>query len=95
MDVSEFKKQPVMGIVRGVEARQVEPLIEAVLASGLKAIEITMNTQGAAGIIRKARSIAKDRLSLGAGTVLDMESLKQALDAGATFIVMPTLASEP
>jgi len=94
MKVAEFKKQPLMGIVRGVESEQIEPLIEAVISSGLKTIEIAMNTQGAASLIRKAKKIAQERLMLGAGTVLDTESLKQALDSGATFIVMPVLISE-
>lgn len=94
MDASEFKKQPIMGIVRGVEPEQIEPLIEAVISSGLKTLEITMNTPFAAQIISRARKTAKDSLVLGAGTVLDMESLKQALDSGATFIVMPVLIKE-
>ncbi len=91
MDVFEFKKQPVMGIVRGVELEQMEPLIEAVISAGLKTLEITMNTKGAAGLISRAKKIAKHRLVLGAGTVLDLNSLKQAEDSGATFIVMPVL----
>jgi 2-dehydro-3-deoxyphosphogluconate aldolase/(4S)-4-hydroxy-2-oxoglutarate aldolase len=80
-----------MGIVRGLELEQVEPLIDAVISSGLETLEITMNTEGAAQLIRKAGKIAQKRLMLGAGTVLDMESLNAALDAGATFIVMPVL----
>ena len=91
MDVNAFKKQPLMGIVRGIESEQVEPLIEAVASSGLKTLEITMNTERAAELIRRARKVSQARIVLGAGTVLDMESLKSALDAGATFIVMPVL----
>ena len=91
MDVAKFKEKPVMGILRGIELDQVEPLIQAVISSGLKAIEITMNTPNAAELIRAARKFAKAELMLGAGTVLDMEGLKLALDSGATFIVMPAL----
>jgi 2-dehydro-3-deoxyphosphogluconate aldolase / (4S)-4-hydroxy-2-oxoglutarate aldolase len=94
LNVAQFKKQPVLGIVRGVKQEQVEPLIEAVIASGLKTLEITMNTPGAAQIIRKAGKSAQKRLTLGAGTVLDKESLKSALDAGATFVVMPVLIKD-
>lgn len=83
-----------MGIVRGVESEQMEPLIDAVIAAGLETLEITMNTQGAASLIQKARKIAQGRLMLGAGTVLDTDSLKQALNSGATFIVMPVLVRE-
>jgi 2-dehydro-3-deoxyphosphogluconate aldolase/(4S)-4-hydroxy-2-oxoglutarate aldolase len=94
MDVPEFKKQPVLGIVRGVELAQIEPLIAAVISSGLKTLEITMNTKHAARLIQKAKKAAKNKLVLGAGTVLDMRSLKNALDAGATFIVMPVLVRD-
>ena len=89
MNIDDFKRQPVMGIVRGLEPEQVEPLIEAVIASGLKTLEITMNTEGAAKLIRQAKKIAKDKLTLGAGTVLKMKSLKEAIKNGATFIVTP------
>ncbi len=94
MEVRQFRKQPIMGIVRGIELGQVGPMVEAVVASGLKTLEITMNTEDAARIIRKARKVAEKRLVLGAGTVLDMDSLKLALDCGATFIVMPVLIQE-
>lgn len=91
MDVAKFRKLPILGILRGIEAGALEPLIETIEAAGLKTIEITMNTAGAAGLIRKACALCKKRLTIGAGTVLDMKSLKTALDAGATFIVMPVL----
>lgn len=94
MDVAQFKQKPVMGIVRGVELGQIEPLMEAVITGGLETLEITMNTPNAAQLIRTAKKIAQKRLVLGAGTVLDMDSLKQALDCGATFIVMPVLIKD-
>ena len=83
-----------MGIVRGVKLGQIEPLIETVIASGLKTLEITMNTPGAGQLILEANKISQNRLALGAGTVLDMDSLRLALDSGATFIVMPVLAKD-
>ena len=94
MNVAEFRKQPVLGIVRGVTAGQIGPLIETVMESGLKTLEIAMNTEGAPELISRAKKIAANKLTLGAGTVLNTESLKAALDAGATFIVMPVLARE-
>ena len=94
MVVAEFKKQPIMGILRGAKLAQIEPLIDAVISSGLKTLEITMNSKDAQQLIRKARKIAQKRLVLGAGTVLDLDSLKQALDSGATFIVMPVFIQD-
>lgn len=94
MDVARFRKKPVMGILRGIELDVVEPLVETVLDSGLETIEITMNTKDAPKLIRHAVKAAKKRLMIGAGTVLNKESLTQALDAGATFIVMPVLVTD-
>ena len=94
MDVRRFKKLPVMGILRGVELDLLEPLIETVISCGLETIEITMNTENAAELIRKAVTLSGKRLMIGAGTVLNTGSLKSALDSGATFIVMPAFVKE-
>ncbi|MCP4614229.1 MAG: bifunctional 4-hydroxy-2-oxoglutarate aldolase/2-dehydro-3-deoxy-phosphogluconate aldolase [Planctomycetes bacterium] len=94
MDISQFKKLPIMGILRGVESDIIEPLTETIVSSGLRTIEITMNTPGAPNLIRQMSKVADGRLTIGAGTVLTMDDLQQALDAGATFIVLPTLVPE-
>ena len=94
MDVKQFKKLPIIGILRGIEESIIGPLIEAISSSGLKTIEITMNTKGAGALIRKAVRLSGKRLTIGAGTVVDKETLSIALDSGATFIVMPVLVDE-
>ncbi|MCX5714526.1 MAG: bifunctional 4-hydroxy-2-oxoglutarate aldolase/2-dehydro-3-deoxy-phosphogluconate aldolase [Candidatus Omnitrophica bacterium] len=94
MDIGEFKKQPLLGILRGIELSMAEPLVSAIIDSGLKTIEIAMNTRGAADIIRKVVKLSRKRLVVGAGTVLDMASLKSALSAGASFMVMPVLVKD-
>ena len=94
MNVADFKKQPVLGILRGVKVKELQPLIEAVIASGLKTLEITMNTNEAAKLIRQTKKITKSKLTLGAGTVLNKKDLKQALDNGASFIVTPVFIKD-
>jgi len=94
MDVEQFKKFPLLGILRGIEQDSVEPLVDAIIACGLETIEITMNTAGAPGLIKSAVKAANKKLTIGAGTVLSMQSLKSALSAGASFIVMPVLVPE-
>ena len=91
MDVHGFKELPLLGILRGIEADVIEPLAEAVISSGLINIEITMNTYSAPDLIRQMVRCSAGRLTVGAGTVLSMEGLNSALDAGATFIVLPVL----
>ncbi|MDD5496085.1 MAG: bifunctional 4-hydroxy-2-oxoglutarate aldolase/2-dehydro-3-deoxy-phosphogluconate aldolase [Candidatus Omnitrophica bacterium] len=94
MDINSFKRLPLLGILRGVNTDSIEPLMEAIISARLETIEITMNTEGASQLIKKAVKTSGPRLTIGAGTVLDMRSLKSALDAGATFIVMPVVINE-
>jgi len=94
MDVARFKNLPVMGILRGIEQMAIEPLINIIVASGMQTIEIAMNTTNAACLIKKAVKLARGKLTIGAGTILNLESLKTAQDAGATFVVMPTFVKE-
>ena len=91
MDLDRFRELPLMGILRGVQAESIEPVIEMAISSGLQTIEITMNTPGAPDLIRRAVKSAQGRLMIGAGTVVTSEHMKVALDAGARFIVSPTL----
>ncbi len=94
MDVNKFREFPLLGILRGIEADMMEPLVETVVSAGLQTIEITMNTDGAPDLIRMMVRAADNRLVVGAGTVLTMEDLHLALDAGATFIVLPVLVHD-
>ena len=94
MDINQFKQLPIMGILRGIEHDIVEPLTETIISSGLRTIEITMNTPGAPDLIRQMTNSADGQLTIGAGTVLTMDDLLGALDAGATFIVQPVLVLE-
>jgi 2-dehydro-3-deoxyphosphogluconate aldolase/(4S)-4-hydroxy-2-oxoglutarate aldolase len=94
MDIDLFKQNPYMGILRGIKAPQVAPLVQTVLRTKLKAIEITMNTADAPALIERMCQEAAGRLMIGAGTVLSLSDLEAALNAGATFIVSPTLIPE-
>lgn len=94
MDLVDFKRKPILGILRGAEADIIEPLVEAVISAGLGTLEITMNTAHASELIRKAKKVCGKRLTLGAGTVITMQDLKSALQSGASFIVMPVLVKD-
>lgn len=94
MDINKFREIPIIGILRGVQEKTIEPLTESIISSGLKTVEITMNTPHAAKLIQKMAKVARNRLTIGAGTVLTREDLHAALDAGATFIVLPVLVEE-
>jgi 2-dehydro-3-deoxyphosphogluconate aldolase/(4S)-4-hydroxy-2-oxoglutarate aldolase len=69
------------------DVRQAEPLAEALLAGDLPCAEITFRTSAAPEVIKRF-SHFRD-ICLGAGTVLTVDQVKAAVDAGATFIVSP------
>jgi 2-dehydro-3-deoxyphosphogluconate aldolase / (4S)-4-hydroxy-2-oxoglutarate aldolase len=94
MDIAKFKKKPIVGILRGAKDDIIAPLTGTVISAGLETIEITMNTDNAHNLIRAMVKEAGSCLTVGAGTVLTMGELHSALDAGATFIVMPVLFRE-
>ncbi|MFH1190499.1 MAG: bifunctional 4-hydroxy-2-oxoglutarate aldolase/2-dehydro-3-deoxy-phosphogluconate aldolase [Candidatus Omnitrophota bacterium] len=94
MDIARFKRRPVMGILRAFGHVPAEELMEAVVSSGLESIEIAMNSDSAASIIERSAKASRGRLMIGAGTVLSVDMLKLALDAGATFIVSPVLIND-
>jgi len=89
-----FRGVPLLGILRGIEYRHLDPVLDVAVKSGLKAIEITMNTDNAPKLIQKAVKISRGKVTVGAGTVLSTKDLKVALNSGAGFIVMPVLVEE-
>src|SRR6516225_5248313 len=86
-----FQELPVVGILRGLPAHSIRPIVEAAREGGLRNLEITMNTPGAAEQIRAACEMAGGSVNVGAGTVTDLRLLEEALAAGASFIVTPTI----
>lgn len=94
MDIGRFKKLPILGILRSGANTPVEDLVETVISSGLETIEIAMNSVDAANLIRRAVKAAGSRLMIGAGTVLTADILHQALNAGASFVVMPAFIED-
>lgn len=91
MDLTRFRQKPLLGILRGITPEDLDPLFEAIALSGLQTVEITMNTPGAAALLRTAVKRYGQSLMIGAGTVIHMKDLHVALKAGATFIVSPVV----
>jgi 2-dehydro-3-deoxyphosphogluconate aldolase/(4S)-4-hydroxy-2-oxoglutarate aldolase len=77
-------------VIRANSADEAHGIVDAVKAAGVNVIEITMTVPGAIEIMREVAA-ASDDVLLGAGTVLDPETARLAILAGAKFIVTPTL----
>ncbi|MEE8319013.1 MAG: bifunctional 2-keto-4-hydroxyglutarate aldolase/2-keto-3-deoxy-6-phosphogluconate aldolase [Dehalococcoidales bacterium] len=81
----------VVAIVRVESARQAMEVCGAIARGGIKPIEVTMTVPGAIDVIKEFKSAMKDEVLVGAGTVLDPETARAVILAGAEFIVTPTL----
>jgi 2-dehydro-3-deoxyphosphogluconate aldolase/(4S)-4-hydroxy-2-oxoglutarate aldolase len=89
--VEMMRKSGVIAIMRAKASDQLLAAAEAVLAGGVNAIEVTLTTPGALQVIGQAVTTFGSDVLFGAGTVLDPESARAAILAGAQFIVSPTL----
>jgi len=93
-DAKLFARMPLIGILRGQSTSSIEPLVQALADGGFTALEITMNTPGAADQIRTAINKARGRVAIGAGTVTSLTELEEAVTVGASFIVTPIVVPE-
>ncbi len=92
--ISKLKNPGIIAVIRARSAEQVPAVCEALLAGGVNALEITMSTPNAIAAIRDARARFGDRALIGVGTVLDADTCRAALTAGAQFVVTPVLRPE-
>ncbi|RTE54057.1 bifunctional 4-hydroxy-2-oxoglutarate aldolase/2-dehydro-3-deoxy-phosphogluconate aldolase [Arenibacter aquaticus] len=88
--VKKIKKEKIVAIVRLKEQLEVPTLLKSLISGGLKVLEITSNTPGFCDEITSARSLYSDRdILIGAGTVTNASIAKNAIQAGAQFLVTP------
>jgi 2-dehydro-3-deoxyphosphogluconate aldolase/(4S)-4-hydroxy-2-oxoglutarate aldolase len=93
-DLAHMLKSGVVAVVRMNEAMSLRRAAEAVVAGGIGSFEVTFTTPGAIDAVRDLASAKIPGCLIGAGTVLDAKTANQAIDAGARFIVSPTLEPE-
>ncbi|MEM9883676.1 MAG: bifunctional 4-hydroxy-2-oxoglutarate aldolase/2-dehydro-3-deoxy-phosphogluconate aldolase [Planctomycetota bacterium] len=83
-----------IGLVAIIRARSSGGLLDTCAAladGGVTVVEVTMTTPGALDAIAAARTQLGDRVLVGVGSVLDAETAKLAVEAGARFVVSPVL----
>jgi len=91
MNAESFLKQRLVCVAVIDKTEDAVPLAEALLAGGLNCIEVTFRTAGAAESIAAIRK-SVPKITVGAGTLLTAEQVKQAIGAGAQFGVSPGLS---
>lgn len=89
-----IRQTGVIAIMRAQSSEQLIAAADAIKKGGVQAIEVTMTTPGALGVIAAAKERYGSDVIFGAGSVLDPETGRAAILAGADFIVSPTLNLE-
>jgi 2-dehydro-3-deoxyphosphogluconate aldolase/(4S)-4-hydroxy-2-oxoglutarate aldolase len=89
-----IRKSGVIAIMRAQSSAQLMAAAEAIKQGGVRVIEVTMTTPGALDVITAASDKFGDEVLFGAGSVIDPETARAAILAGAGFIVAPTLKPE-
>jgi 2-dehydro-3-deoxyphosphogluconate aldolase/(4S)-4-hydroxy-2-oxoglutarate aldolase len=81
----------IVPVVRASSAKLAIAAVKAICAGGIPIIEMTMTVPGAIDVIRELSASMGAEILIGAGTVLDADTAKRCLDAGAEFIVSPAI----
>jgi 2-dehydro-3-deoxyphosphogluconate aldolase/(4S)-4-hydroxy-2-oxoglutarate aldolase len=79
----------IIPVIRASSSDEALMAVDAVSSGGIPVVEITMTVPGAIEIIRQVAKSRGSQILVGAGTVLDADTAKQCIDAGAEFIVSP------
>jgi 2-dehydro-3-deoxyphosphogluconate aldolase/(4S)-4-hydroxy-2-oxoglutarate aldolase len=86
-----IKESGIVPVIRASSPKEAENIVETVLTDGFKVFEITMTVPDAPAVIKRLSEKFGDEVVIGAGTVLDAETARHCLEAGAKFIVTPCL----
>jgi 2-dehydro-3-deoxyphosphogluconate aldolase/(4S)-4-hydroxy-2-oxoglutarate aldolase len=92
--LEEMTRTGIVAVVRAPESSRLVQVAQALCEGGVSCVEITMTTPDALEVIHAAVREIGDRACIGVGTVLDPETARAAILAGAEFIVGPTLNEE-
>jgi 2-dehydro-3-deoxyphosphogluconate aldolase/(4S)-4-hydroxy-2-oxoglutarate aldolase len=81
----------IVAVVRSPDSQQLVEVTRALADGGVTVVEITMTVPNALEVVRQVRHALGERVLLGAGTILDPETARAALLAGAEYLVAPTV----
>ena len=93
-DLSRVLQSGIVAVVRAPSGELLADVAEALLAGGVDVMEITFTVPQAARVLERVAARLGDKVLLGAGTVLDPETARVAILAGAQFLVSPTVNLE-
>lgn len=89
--LEQIKKSKIISIIRGTSLNDTLSVVQALYDGGIEVVEITLNTLNALALIETVNKNFRDKMLVGAGTVLNSQEAKAAIAAGAKFIISPNL----
>ncbi len=92
--LNTIEETGVVAVIRLNEPSIMDPLSKALVAGGVKCIEITMTTPNALEIIKDLSKKLNRNMLIGAGTVINAQMAKDVIEAGAEFVVSPVMRPE-
>ena len=81
-------------VLRAKNAAQAHKVVEAMIAGGVTVVEVTMTVPGAVDLLKQLNKEYGSKLLLGSGTVTTADQCQATIDAGAEFVVSPSLHPE-
>lgn len=92
--VDDLLARGAVAVIRMRSADQAMRVIEACQAGGVSAVEVTVTTPGALELIAQVARAMPDDVLVGVGSVLDVDTARRAVDAGARYVVSPVFQAE-
>ena len=89
--VSGIEAEGLVAIVRVRRPELTLPLAKALVAGGIRAVELTMSIPNALEAVRTIDRELGDKILLGVGTVIDDDTCRAAIDAGAKYVISPII----
>jgi 2-dehydro-3-deoxyphosphogluconate aldolase / (4S)-4-hydroxy-2-oxoglutarate aldolase len=92
--VQEIEDGKVVAVIRMTDSSKLIRVVEAIREGGVRAIEITMTVPGALDLIREVSTQMGDDVLVGVGSVVTPEMARDAVEAGARYVVSPVFLEE-
>lgn len=92
--LSQIFEHKIVAILRGMPPAEITNIASALYDGGIRLLEITLNSEDALPAIEQLNHEFKNKMLIGAGTVIDKKDAKNAIAAGAAFLISPSLDTQ-
>jgi 2-dehydro-3-deoxyphosphogluconate aldolase/(4S)-4-hydroxy-2-oxoglutarate aldolase len=92
--LNKLEANVAVAVIRLADSTKLIRVCEAIFEGGVKSIEITMTVPNAISVIKESVKKLGDHMLIGVGSVLNAETAKEAIDAGANYVVSPIFKKE-